>query len=444
MDGFDRERFLEHLYPEDRDVLKRAIAEAARDGGEYSCEVRVAGKSGRYRWIASRGRIEFDGDAAPSSAHGVLVDFTERKRTEEKFESVVEAAPYAMLVVKPDGRVFFANRQAEVVFGYSREELVGMPVETLVPVRHREAHLGHRNIYASDPRTRSMGIGRDLFGLRKNGVEIPVEIALNPIQSEDEILTIASVIDISERRRLEREATMQREELAHLSRVALLAELSGSLAHELNQPLTAILSNAQAAVRFMNHTPPNLEEVRESLVNIIDSDKRAGDVIRKLRVMLRKDAVEMAALDMSDVVVDVLRIIRSDLLNSNVEIVLDLSESLPSIDGDRVQMQQVVLNLIMNGRDAMRDTPSGREIRLSTHPSPDGGVEVEVSDVGKGIPEADIDRIFEPFVSTKQDGMGLGLAICSTIVQAHQGRLWATNNAGPGATLHIWLPAPAE
>jgi two-component system, LuxR family, sensor kinase FixL len=286
-----------------------------------------------------------------------------------------------------------------------------------------------------------MGEGRELHAIRKDGSRVPVEIALNPIRSDKGLFIIASIADISERKRLQRDTEIQRDELAHLSRVALLAELSGSLAHELNQPLTAILSNAQAAIRFMAHEPPDLAEVSQSLVDIVENDKRAGEVIRRLRAMLRKDRAEYRSLDINEVVQDVLRIIRSDLLNRNVVTVTDFAKNLPAVEGDRVQLQQVMLNLIMNGTDAMADVVDGRELQIRTQLVSDGGVEVLVSDIGSGIPPENLDRIFLPFVSSKNDGMGLGLAVCTSIIQVHHGKLWATNNATRGATSHIYLPA---
>ena len=249
------------------------------------------------------------------------------------------------------------------------------------------------------------------------------------------------LVDATDRKRLEHESAVQRDELAHLSRVALLAELSGSLAHELNQPLTAILSNAQAAQRFMAQQPPDLDEVRESLANIVESDKRAGEVIRRLRAMLRKEPAEFRPIDLNEIVQDVLRIVRSDLLNKSVDVHLDLHPGLPGGEGDRVQLQQVLLNLIVNASDAMRERLSGRELTVATRPATAGGMEISVSDLGRGIPEADLERIFSPFVTSKADGMGLGLAVCRTIIDSHGGRLWASNNRGAGATLRFWLPA---
>jgi PAS domain S-box-containing protein len=361
------------------------------------------------------------------------------QRAELRFQLVVEAAPTAMLMAAADGRIALVNQQAERVFGYARSELLTMTVEQLVPTSMRAAHVELRTGYTAQATARTMGAGRELFGQRKDGSLVPVEIALNPIHTDEGLFVLASIGDISERKRMERESAMQRDELAHLSRVALLAELSGSLAHELNQPLTAILSNAQAAVRFMAHTPPNLDEVSESLANIVENDKRAGEVIRRLRAMLRKDPADYRRLDVNEVVMDVLRIIRSDLLNRNIELALQLAPNLPAVGGDRVQLQQVLLNLVMNGSEAMSEFSEGRQLTIRTQ-STFVGVEVSVADVGSGIPAEDLERIFSPFVTSKSDGMGLGLAVCTTIIQTHGGKLWASNNIQRGATVHFSLP----
>lgn len=432
------------IHPEDQPLLQAAL-QRAQAGGNFNCVFRLRPVPGlATHWMAARGRVDRDGAGNPLRLHGVLADISERQRGEELFHLAVEASPTAMLVVDGGGRIALANKQAEVVFGYPRLELLGLSIEELVPAPMREMHSCQRVQYAKAPEVRMMGIGRELFGLRKDGVLVPVEVALNPLRVGDDDVTLASVIDLRERKRLEGESASHRDELAHLSRVALLSELSGSLAHELNQPLTAILSNAQAAIRFMSQSPPDMEEVREILVNIVDSDKRAGEVIRRLGAMLRKEPANHQLLDMNDVVEDVLRIVRSDLLSRNCRTVLDLAADLPPVLGDRIQLQQVLLNLLVNGCDAMASRPvDAREITIRTRPQPDRGVRLTVSDLGHGIPDKDLERIFSPFVTTKANGLGLGLAVCSTIVRSHQGRLRASNNETQGASLHIELP-PAE
>ena len=205
------------------------------------------------------------------------------RASEQRFRAVVEAVPSAILLVDDKGMITLANAQAETVFGYQRAELVAKPVEMLIPERLRVPHAGLRGAYAREPRARAMGAGRELFARRKDGSEIPVEAALSPMPTEDGLFVLVSVVDITERRSVERATARQRDELAHLSRVAMLGELSGSLAHELNQPLTAILSNAQAAQRFLAQSPPRIDKLAEILADIVKSDHRAGAVIQRLR-----------------------------------------------------------------------------------------------------------------------------------------------------------------
>jgi C4-dicarboxylate-specific signal transduction histidine kinase len=313
-------------------------------------------------------------------------------------------------------------------------------VDRLLPEQLRGAHAGHRDLYAHKPQTRAMGVGRDLWACRRDGSEVPVEVALSPMATDHGLFVLASVVDISVRRQLEQDAARQRDELAHLSRVAMLGELSGSLAHELNQPLAAILSNAQAAQRFLAQTPPRTDQLAEILVDIVKSDHRARAVIQRLRSMLRKEPAQHQRLDLNDVVEESLRLMRSDLLNRGVLVATDLARTLPAVSGDRNQLQQVLLNLVMNACDAMAGQPA-RRLRIGTRRVASGRVEFSVADCGPGIPPDDLGRIFEPFVSTKAQGLGLGLAICRSIVEAHGGRLWAGHNADGGATLHGELPA---
>jgi two-component system, LuxR family, sensor kinase FixL len=361
--------------------------------------------------------------------------------SEQRLRAVVESVPTAILLIDDKGTIALVNAQAETVFGYQRAELVAKPVELLIPERLRGPHVGLRAGYARDPRTRAMGVGRELFACRKDGGEVPVEIALSPMLTEEGSFVLVSVIDITERRALERATARQRDELAHLSRVAMLGELSGSLAHELNQPLTAILSNAQAAQRFLAQTPPRVDELAEILVDIVKSDHRAGAVIERLRSLLRKEEAQRHPLDINEMVEESLHLMRSDLLNRHVVVSADLAESLPAVSGDRNQLQQVLLNFVMNGCDAMEGMDVDRRLLVRTQVTAQGKVEIAIGDRGTGIPVADLERIFEPFVTSKSKGIGLGLAICRSIVEAHGGRLWATNNSERGATLHCELPA---
>ena len=363
------------------------------------------------------------------------------RASEQRFRAVVEAVPSAILLVDGNGAITLANAHAAAVFGYRRTELVGKRVEMLLPERLRSVHAELRNAFARNPQARAMGAGRELAALRKDGGEVPVEASLSPMPTREGSFVLVSVTDITERRNVERATARQRDDLAHMSRVAMLGELSGSLAHELNQPLTAILSNAQAAQRFLAQSPPRVDKLDEILVDIVKSDRRAEAVIQRLRSLLRKEDSQRQPVDVNEVVTEALRVMRSDLLSRQVAVGSDLAEALPTVSGDRNQLQQVLLNLVINGCEAMDAQPANRRLEVRTRTTARGDVEIAVVDQGEGIPPGKLDAIFDPFVTTKVAGMGLGLAICRSIVAAHGGRLWATNNADRGATLHCELPA---
>jgi two-component system, LuxR family, sensor kinase FixL len=249
-------------------------------------------------------------------------------------------------------------------------------------------------------------------------------------------------LDITKRKLAEEQAALHRNEMAHLSRVTTLGELSGSLAHELNLPLGAILSNAQAAQRILANGDPDLAEVREILNDIVSEDKRAAEVIRRSRLWLKKGEVQLHPLRINKVVRDVLKLISTDLISQNVTVDSQLAGNLPAITGDPVQLQQVLVNLVVNACDAMADCDTS-ERRLLIRTGIDNGssaVIVSVTDRGGGVPEKKMEEIFEPFFTTKEKGMGLGLSVCRTIVAAHRGKLWAANNADRGATFHFTLP----
>jgi len=248
-------------------------------------------------------------------------------------------------------------------------------------------------------------------------------------------------IDITARKHAEFELTERRGELAHLARVTMLGELSASLAHELNQPLTAILSNAQAAQRFLAMDDPDLVELREILADIVAEDERAGEVIRRLRLLLRKGEIQRQTLDVNELVNEVLKLVRSDLTSQGVIVTTRLTPNLAAIRGDRVQLQQVLLNLVMNACDAMdSNEKDDHHLTVVTRAAGDASLRIEVGDVGRGLPEGGAERAFEQFFTTKPHGLGLGLSVCRTVITAHGGTLGAENNAHRGATFYFTLP----
>jgi two-component system, LuxR family, sensor kinase FixL len=248
--------------------------------------------------------------------------------------------------------------------------------------------------------------------------------------------------DITRQRQTEGTLQQQRGELAHLTRVAMISELSGSLAHELNQPLSAILTNAQAAQLFLEHHRVKMPELDEMLNDIVEADQRAGEVIRRLRLLLRKGEVQMQPIDVNECARNVLKLLRSDLVSQNVAVQVDFATELPPVIGDSVQIQQILLNLVANACDAMQDISNGNR-RLTVRTGAENGsgqVRVDVIDSGRGLPNGDSQEIFKPFFTTRSAGMGLGLSVCHTIISAHGGLIGAENNEGHGAKVYFTLP----
>lgn len=359
-------------------------------------------------------------------AAAIARDITERKRSEERFKLVVEAAPCALVMTDADGRIVLANSQAETLFGYTRKELSALTIEALVPRRLRAAHRGHRDGFARAPQTRSMGAGRDLFGLRKDGSEVPVEIGLNPLKEGEHCFVLASIIDITARRALEKK-------LAHSETLASIGSMAAVLGHEIRNPLSSIVMAAVALSRG------GLDAADEDSVRsvLVDESKRLHRTLEDFLQYSRPREQKRELADLNRTASEVLKAAAADTdLVGDATLEAALDPKLAPFLFDPDQIRQVLWNLIRNALQALGGT--GR-LELTTAALP-GKVLLEVKDDGPGIPRAELDRIFTPFFTTKPQGTGLGLPISRNIVLAHGGDLRAESGPGKGCRFTVELP----
>jgi PAS domain S-box-containing protein len=367
----------------------------------------------------------------------------ELREAEFRYRTVAEFTQDWEYWETPEHTLRYCSPSCEGITGYASHELIADP-ELMQRMVHPE-DVGVWRDHRHDALT-ALKPGIVQFRIRrKDGGIRWLEHACQPVLAEDgAFLGIrAGNRDITERREAELQTQRLRNELAHVARVITLGQLAASLAHELNQPLGAILCNAEAAQSLLDSGRSNLEEVRRALGDIIEDDQRAGQVIRRLRALFRKEAVEGQPLNVNDLVRETLALLRSELILKSISAQLDLAPELPPVIGGRVELQQVLMNLVLNAVDAMANRESGRRnVRIATSVDGPRSVRVSVSDSGAGLPAELIAERWEPFFTTKPTGMGMGLSISRSIIESHGGRLWAVNNPDQGATFYFTLPVP--
>jgi|GEM_PF-400242 len=376
---------------------------------------------------------------------GSIVDITERKRAEERFRLAVESAPNAMVMINGEGRIVLVNLETEKLFGYSRDELLGNSVELLVPDRFREAHPNFRRAFFDKPIARSMGIGRELYGRRKDGSEFPVEIGLNPIETGDETLVLSAIVDITARKESEGRARKHLADLAHVARLSTVGQMFSELAHEINQPLGAAANYARACVIFARTGQgASQEQMIEWMEKTAEQTTRAIEIVLRLGAFVKKDGGIRTRFNINRLVKKVLSLSEHALRATSetgepIRLEVKLDQSIPDTVADFVQIEQVLLNLIRNAIEAMQETSRTLpKLTVSTWFDAEL-VHAAVHDTGPGIKPDDLVRLFDPYFTTKSTGMGLGLSISRSIVEDHEGKL-DVNTSSEGTTFHFSLP----
>jgi PAS domain S-box-containing protein len=438
----DYNLFQGRVHPDDRGLRDSAIQRAIDAKGEYKAEYRILLDDGTIRWIGGHGRCVSDENGEMTRLLSVSMDITDRKEAQELFELATEASPSGTLLVNDLGQIALVNAHVEELFGYKRDELIGRRVEMLVPEHLEVSQQLDRARFMTTPQARTTGVTRELFARRKDGREFPAEIGLNPIRMPQRVFVLATIVDISARKAAEKEAQQSREQIDLLTRLSLLGEMTASLAHELNQPLSAIVSNASAGVRFIDKGNVDLQMLREILIDVDEDGRRAHEVIRNVRNIVKKGGAIRQHLDLNDLVVQVTRMVRPDAEGYSCTVHTILGSDLPKIEGDPVQIQQVLINLLANAFDAMREVPvNRRNVEIATARNGDKTVCVSVRDYGTGIREDARGKLFEQFFTTKEEGLGMGLAIVRSIIEAHGGKIEAENVDGGGGRFYFILPA---
>lgn len=374
----------------------------------------------------------------PDTTAAALAESLERHR------AILDTAVDGIITISDHGIIESFNHAAERMFGYEAAEVIGRNINLLMPEPYRSGHDGYVHNYVVGGEPKIIGIGREVEGLRKDRSVFPMDLAVGEVRLADRRLFTGITRDISYRKAMELEARRRLNDLAHASRLAALGEMASGLAHEVNQPLTAIISHASACLRMLAGGRADAELMQDSLQQIARQGERAGEVIKRLRSFVQKGEMEFRLNDLNTMARDVLWLLGYEIKAAQIAIVLELSDALPHAQMDRVQIEQVVFNLVRNAIEAMQAAAERPPIlTLKTSIGEWRGrpaVRFCVQDNGPGFGVLEPARLFEPYFTTKADGLGQGLAICRSIIEAHDGQIGAEPADGGGARFQFLLP----
>ncbi|HEY4139818.1 MAG TPA: PAS domain S-box protein [Pseudolabrys sp.] len=449
----DNEEFIRMVHVDDRSKLLERGENSFQSNIDHAIDYRIVLPDGTVKHIHSISHPVLNDAGELIERIGNDVDVTESKRTEgernraakalrdseEQWRAVFENNPTMYFMVDAAGVILSVNPFGAEQLGFTVDDLTGSPVQRLFLAEDREAVAKNVAICFMWP---GQTMSWEARKIRKNGDMLWVRETARVMSIKDRLVALIVCEDITERKRVTEVLRAMQTELAHANRLATMGQLTASIAHEVNQPLAGTVSNAEAALRWLERRPPDLEEVRQALIRIARDGYRAGEVVSRIRDQVKKGPSRKEGLEIDEAILEVIELTRGEAAKNEITVRTEFLADLPVIQGDRVQLQQVILNLIVNAVEAMSGTSSGpRELKISTRKSDSKDVLVTVQDTGPGLVPAASDHLFDPFYTTKPNGLGLGLSICHSIIEEHGGRLWATETVPHGASFNFTLPA---
>jgi PAS domain S-box-containing protein len=449
------ELILQRVHPEDAALVQQTIERASKDGKDFDHEYRLVMPDSSVKYVHvvahalshESGGVEFV---------GAVMDVSDRKRAEEALRRSEGYLAEAQRLTRTGSWAWSVATRHGVYWSQENYRLFGFAAEGGIP----SDQAFYQHIHPED-RDR---VRQEVFLERPDeGSHFDVEFRIvlpdgaikyvrstgHPVRniSGDLLEYVGTSIDVTERKRADEERERLRQaqaDLAHVNRVTTMGELTASLAHEVNQPIAAAITNANTCMRWLAADTPNLEEARAAALRIVKDGTRAAEIIKRVRLLFRKGSPQRELVDLNEVVRDMIVLLRGEATRYNISVRTQLAADLPPVLGDRVQLQQVLMNLMLNGMDAMKDVDGTRELGIRSQQAENEQVLVTVCDTGVGLPHQQADQIFNAFFTTKSHGTGMGLRISRSIVESHGGRLWAAENSPRGASFYVTLPTKAE